>query len=267
MTPPWQDRLARTRAGAATSTQQQAPTEAPARPTLPSADTLTRLAPGLRPLLEERAALERQMAQWTGGTGTDDPRYHVAPMAQRRAELARWAAPRDRHREASVPMPVPAPVMARVRRPVNPAPPLRKTAGEAVPEGRVPLDPVRWSSLRDTWTRTWREKRPPAPQLPVPDDPYLRDTARKLAVTTGSLDDIGEKSDRLRRQARALRGLAAADEAGDEARRDRALERLQARRASSGDEVDTRRDSSQREAPEPLLSRDRRRPNKEATNA
>ncbi len=265
MTHPWQDRLARSRAGPVAATNPVAARVAPGMTTAPSADDLLRVAPGLQPLIRERATLERRMSQLAGGT-VADPRYPVTPMAERRAELAQWAAPRDRRREDSRPITDPAITTGR-RTLSEPLPPLRRTPGETVPAGRIPLDTIRWSSLRDSWSRRWKERSRKIPQLPLPPDPYLRDASRKLSVAVGSLEDIGEKSDRLRRQASAMRDLAAADEAGDDARRDRALKRLQARRTVENDDPDARRDSSRSRETEPLLSRDRRRANKETAYA
>jgi hypothetical protein len=61
-------------------------------------------------------------------------------------------------------------------------------------------------------------------------DGYVRDTARKLSVLVGTIEEIGQKADRLRSMARDMREVKEADEANDEARRERALDRLRARR-------------------------------------
>ncbi len=314
---PWQDRLARAKAGppAAAPTDNTAPQNrrpASAR----GAEDLATVAPGLRSLLEERAALERRMAQLTGGTQTD-PRYPVASMADRRAELAQWASLRDR-RANDTRASADGPMTRSARPALYPDPPLRTTPGEAVPAGQVPVDTDRWSALRDAAApsretgrtpaaaraqrndgdplerrlqrardlagrsrRAWLASRKAldAARDAIPDDwaerakeripglgradPYVRETARKLAVVVGSLEDIGEKSDRLREQASAIRDLKAADEANDDARRDRALERLQARRAEDS------ADNSDRRAREddPPLSSDRLRARREAADA
>jgi hypothetical protein len=73
-------------------------------------------------------------------------------------------------------------------------------------------------------------------------DPYVRETARKLSVAVGELADYAEKADRLREMASDVRELKEADEARDDARRDRALERLKARRSEES------RDSSEGDA-------------------
>ena len=61
-------------------------------------------------------------------------------------------------------------------------------------------------------------------------DHYVREAARKLSTLAGAIDDIGSKADRLRGLARDMRELKEADAANDEARRERALDRLKARR-------------------------------------
>ena len=61
-------------------------------------------------------------------------------------------------------------------------------------------------------------------------DHYVRETARKLQVAVGTVDEIGQKADRLRSLARDMRELKDADEANDEARRERALDRLKTKR-------------------------------------
>lgn len=85
-------------------------------------------------------------------------------------------------------------------------------------------------AARDAISTDWRQRR----LAHVPglgrDDPYVRETARKLSVAVGSVQEFGEKADRMRSLARDVRELKAADEANDEARRERALERLKARR-------------------------------------
>lgn len=81
------------------------------------------------------------------------------------------------------------------------------------------------------WQERARERIPGLGRL----DPYVREAARLLRVAVGTVDEIGEKADQLRDMARSARELKEADEAGDEARRERALSRLQARRDEGGD--------------------------------
>jgi hypothetical protein len=53
------------------------------------------VSPTLQRLLDERKRMEVTMAGLTGQGDGSDPRFAVTPLAQRRAELARWAAARD----------------------------------------------------------------------------------------------------------------------------------------------------------------------------
>jgi hypothetical protein len=85
-------------------------------------------------------------------------------------------------------------------------------------------------AARDAIPADWRARA----QARIPGlgraDPYVRETAEKLRVAVGTIEELGEKADRMRSLARDMRELKAADEANDEARRERALERLKARR-------------------------------------
>lgn len=314
-------------AAAASAAARQAatpPTAGPLPSTLPPAaapPALAEVSPRLAELVREREALERQI-QSLGAAPAADARYAVTPLAQRRAEFARWSGARDQQRDAdrptaAPPAAVPAP---RTARPADAGPALRTTPGEAVPAGQVPVDPATWMAQRDRHTprvqpvpqppaqgaralrepgralRTLGAASPPREDQPVrsapapadaldrlqqrvrrrteglrndrgdraaqalqslrkarnaipaaweerlrervpglgPADPYVRDSRRKLGVAVGTLQEIGDKSDRLRETAQAVRELQRADEAGDDARRDRALERLKARRAEEG---------------------------------
>jgi hypothetical protein len=97
------------------------------------------------------------------------------------------------------------------------------------------------TALVDTWMRRFRQ------HMPSPDEAwerraperipglsessgYAQRARRLLTVTVGTLEEIAEKSDRLRAQALEARDLAEAATAKDEARRVRAIERLKARR-------------------------------------
>ena len=293
MRAPWQDRLAQAKAGGAAPGTATITPAAVAQAPQPDP---TRFAPGLRALIDERAKLEQQMAALTGPP--PDPRYAVAPMADRRAEFARWSAARDGTRPEADAAPTalrwPGDRVPQLRGTpgemlrATPGELLRATPGEAVPAGRVPIDPAKWSALRDTGgalsdagralagpgeggggsagdpldrrlarardlaSRSRRayaaaERALAGAKQAIPDDwaerarervpglgradPYVRETAKKLAVVVGTLEEMGDKADQLRETASAVRELKAADEAGDDARRDRALDRLKAKRA------------------------------------
>lgn len=316
---PWQDKLAQTKAAAASGGTAEATAARPAaRPAASQTPVdLARLAPGLSKLVDERAAIEQQISALTGG-GQADPRYAVAPMANRRAEFTRWSAARDAA-TAALPQRPTDPAQSRI--PGFPDPALRATPGEAVPAGSVPAQADRWSVARDAGRRILggardtgngvgdirrgadrvvdsgrrladagrglsdagralgavgaargsgdpldrslerardiagrgrraydaaaraldaaRDMIPRGWETRIQDtipglgraDPYVRETARKLSVVVGELEEIGEKADRLRETASSVRELKAADEANDDARRDRALARLQGKRA------------------------------------
>jgi len=88
------------------------------------------------------------------------------------------------------------------------------------------LDSAREAIPQD-WVERARERIPGLGRA----DPYVRDTARKLAVAVGTIDELTDKADQMREMARDVRELREADAAHDDARRDRALERLKAKRA------------------------------------
>ncbi len=87
------------------------------------------------------------------------------------------------------------------------------------------LDQAR-DSIPGDWQERARERIPGLGKA----DHYVREAARKLSTLAGAIDDIGSKADRLRGLARDMRELKEADAANDEARRERALDRLKARR-------------------------------------
>ncbi|KSB89704.1 hypothetical protein AS593_01370 [Caulobacter vibrioides] len=99
------------------------------------------------------------------------------------------------------------------------------------------LDGAR-DAIPSDWVERARERIPGLGRA----DPYVRETARKLSSYVGELADFGEKADRLREMASDVRELKEADEARDDARRDRALERLKAKRSEES------RDSSEGDA-------------------
>jgi len=83
---------------------------------------------------------------------------------------------------------------------------------------------------RDAISSGWQERaRERIPGLGRADR-YVQEAAKKLQVLVGTLDEIGQKADRLRSLASDMRELKDADEANDEARRERALNRLKAKR-------------------------------------
>ncbi len=94
------------------------------------------------------------------------------------------------------------------------------------------LDSAR-DAIPADWVERAREKIPGLGRA----DPYVRETARKLSSYVGEVADFAEKADRMREMASDVRELKEADEARDDARRDRALERLKAKRSeeSEGD--------------------------------
>lgn len=87
------------------------------------------------------------------------------------------------------------------------------------------LDQAR-DAIPGDWQERARERIPGIGKT----DHYVREAARKLSTLAGAIDDIGSKADRLRGLARDMRELKEADAANDEARRERALDRLKARR-------------------------------------
>ena len=99
------------------------------------------------------------------------------------------------------------------------------------------LDSAR-DAIPSDWVERARERIPGLGRA----DPYVRETARKLSVAVGELADYAERADRLREMASDVRELKEADEARDDARRDRALERLKAKRSEES------RDSSEGDA-------------------
>lgn len=255
--PPWKDALVRASRGATAP----APAAAPAAP--PPLERVVAAAPGLQRLLDERRALEQQMQGLTGAAA-GDPRYAVEPLDQRRAALAAWSQCRDAARDgrrnpaaAFVPQAPPLRATAADNLRATAADVLRATPGELLAEARPapttnpdPLDrrlarardmaararrtldaaerPL--DQARDAIPRDWQQRaRDRIPGLGK-DDHYVREAARKLSVLVGSIDEMGARADRLRSLARDMRELKQADEAGDEARRERALGRLQARR-------------------------------------
>ena len=251
------------------------------------------------------------MAGLTGAGDGSDPRFAVTPLAQRRAELARWAAARDAARPvAKAPEPVRAgrapgeadpvpPDRSVAARPLaescplerSPAerilvdrsvagrmleafappradPPLRATPGEG--PGGTPTRSDAFAALRDASRREpargdasgfterafdriattvakplkgeeaiarakkaipddWRERaRKMVPTLD--DSSYAKRAKKLLRVDVGSLEELADRAEKLRDTLRDVRDLKAADEAGDDKRRDRALERLKTKR-------------------------------------
>jgi hypothetical protein len=90
------------------------------------------------------------------------------------------------------------------------------------------------TAAREAIPRDWRDRI----ESRIPGlgraDPYVREAARKLSVAVGTIDELSEKADKLRESAQAARELREADEANDDARRDRAVSRLRGRRDEEG---------------------------------
>lgn len=280
----------------------------------PTAIDLAMLSPQLSALAEERQRLETRMAalaQGNEGPATSDPRFVVAPFAERRADHRAWERCRERGRAQKADAPdarQPRPASrepddaggSRIGRnnrsndaqpPVRdnadrddaaraagpeaqprrraPQPALRETPGERVidadrpPPARADDDTVPWrrlmppdlpdpimrlSMLREQLREQLRDKVPAIDRVrnAIPDDwrrrareavpalgegdTYARRAEELLSVATGTLDEIGEQSDKLRSLAADVRELRASDEAGDDARRRKALDRLRARK-------------------------------------
>lgn len=117
-------------------------------------------------------------------------------------------------------------------------------ARDMVSRGRRAYDAAERAldSARDAIPSDWLERaRERIPGLGRAD-PYVRETARKLTVAVGELADFADKAERMREMASDVRELKEADEARDDARRDRALERLKAKRSEDA------RDSSEGDA-------------------
>ncbi|TFI58106.1 hypothetical protein E2493_11940 [Sphingomonas parva] len=126
--------------------------------------------------------------------------------------------------------------------------PRRRTKQDSADSGMLDRAFDRWESLRDKPRQAekmldrarraipdeWAERaRRAVPALGKGDD-YDRRMKKLLEVAVGTVDQVSEQSDRMRSLARDVRELRAADEANDEARRDRAIERLRAKREDGG---------------------------------
>lgn len=99
--------------------RQQKKANRPASP-VPAApveiDAVAEQVPALQNLLEKRKALEAHMKALGGGAnptpGGADPRFPVASMAERRAELDRWARQHEQRTSTPVRAPEQRPRMA-----------------------------------------------------------------------------------------------------------------------------------------------------------
>jgi hypothetical protein len=131
--------------------------------------------------------------------------------------------PAPREDSATLGQPAPADALDRLQQRA-----LRRTDGSGLDRSDA-LQALRKArnAIPAAWEERLRERVPGLGQA----DPYVRESRRKLAVSVGTLEEIADKSERLREAALAVRELQRADEAGDDARRDRALERLKAGRA------------------------------------
>lgn len=132
----WQDlQRQQARAEAVRTAASPAAASAPTVASLPAAAT----SPRLQQLLAQRQQLEGRMQGLTGQAGPTGTRYPVASAAERRAEMQRWIAQRERERAPRAPV---APGLATPRL----ARPDRDAAGR---EPGTPTNPGAWSRLRD----------------------------------------------------------------------------------------------------------------------
>jgi hypothetical protein len=153
--PHWSD-IAR-RHGSLAPADAAHPPQGPVRPRSPAAASMPAVSVpvgSLDALLKERRMLEARMQKAvTGGAGAVDPRdalrFQVAPMAERRAEIARWAAPRDtRKRDGSGEEAIPEPRATRLVQGSHAAVardglPLRDRMRENQPDASGPVLPLR----------------------------------------------------------------------------------------------------------------------------
>lgn len=197
---------------------------------------LRRVAAPLTELFERPAPTSRERPREKSG---DKPRERASANAEReadpRAEASRRLAAiaesgralRDAGRALRTPEDRPR------NGPGDPLDRRLERARDMVSRGRKAyaaaersLDAAREAIPRD-WVERAREKIPGLGRA----DPYVRETARKLAVVVGTIDELTDKADQMREMARDVRELREADESHDDARRERALEKLKAKRA------------------------------------
>lgn len=327
MAAPWRDALKR---GKAPLPPERRAGAGAAPSSAPAIDPAS-VSPGLAALVKEREALQASIdAVRAGGAATGgDPRFAVAPLAERRAEMRRWTDSRDARGAGFAERVARAPTEQGLDRPraaknsaadqirsiagrmlggldprATPAPPaLRATPGETPGGGGTPAATDAFSAARDAARPLFNEdaarrrRAAPEPSRPrrrpeeeqsrprrasgdpdssgfldrafdrwervrdkprqvnaaldrarraIPDDwaeraqravpalgkgdGYDRRMKSLLKVAVGTIDQVGEQSDKLRTLARDVRELRAADAANDEARRERAIERLKAKR-------------------------------------
>ena len=81
------------------------------------------------------------------------------------------------------------------------------------------------SAIPDDWRARARKMVPT-----LDDSSYAKRAKKLLGVDVGTLEELAERAEKLRDTLRDVRELKAADEAGDDKRRDRALEKLKAKR-------------------------------------
>ena len=107
---------------------------------------------------------------------------------------------------------------------------LDKTLDRIVSPVAKPLGEAALTRAKRAIPDDWRERaRRTAPGLGE-DSTYARRARKLLTVAVGSVDDFTSKAERVRDTLRDARELKAADDAGDDARRDRALAKLKAKR-------------------------------------
>ncbi|PSJ38823.1 hypothetical protein [Allosphingosinicella deserti] len=120
----------------------------------------------------------------------------------------------------------------------------RRASGDPGSSGILDRAFDRWEKVRDKPRQVdaaldrarraipdeWAERARRAVPALGKGDGYDRRMKALLKVAVGTIDQVGEQSDKLRNLARDVRELRAADAANDEARRERAIERLKAKR-------------------------------------
>lgn len=265
--------------------RQQKKANRPASP-VPAApveiDAVAEQVPALQNLLEKRKALEAHMQALGGGAnptpGGADPRFPVASMAERRAELDRWA----RQHEQRTSAPVRAPEQRPRTAPKDTWQQLRDSqVGQAVERARGALTQQqnlmqrldqRVTDARNKARQRMansRDKQLQAPlakpldqrpgtraDAPIPptrterattqndfDQRYQQRVRKLLGIAPGSTDDLAERRDRQREQQR-------------ERLREQRLEARRAERQAERQDMMKRERAQERRAQRPLSSTD-----------
>lgn len=224
----------------------------------------TEMPEELQTLLRERNTLERQMQALTNGTATqssdsEDRRYPIASMAQRRAEDGAWMARRDDPRTPQTGQDDPTQRLSRLRsvgqelKDVLQDPPERtgqralqglqdKLVPERTSQRQLPLPGRGLMDIADRGRRLLdRRIDRLSEERPLPNDPDQRDFAPRIPVPkTPELKSLDDRLSRARKRLDILEGGS-----GNLDRlRDIARERLLDRRGES--ERDDKRDAARR---------------------